>query len=714
MSLACGLWLGGSRMVERDRLSIARAGNTKFVDVEATIKGDWTVGEGGQHRLRAGRFTVDGSPVPDADLTIYTYIDPPPADVSFATIRVRGHLRRDDNGFYSLSVKSPRLIAYAGIANAWDPREWNRRICARLDAISARYPHLSEGVVLVEALALGRSDQLSAELKASYQRAGTYHLLVFSGMQIALAAAVLSRALSFFRTPRVADWILLLLGIAAPVFAGREASVERCSWMIGLYALSRICHRPTSSANLLFVSALVRLIAHPEELGQPGFSLTYGATAGLIFIGAPLSSFVQTRIVRLVAFGVGAELSTIPLTLFFFRQAVVGSSLLTIVLAPIFAVMLLLSAAACALLFVFPPGIPPLLELIQWMETFCRQVNATVVPMNLSRSLPAPPLFILVAAYVAAVLAVVYLKKTKLVCTAFLLLTVPAASIVRAVTLSSVSEPQIEFLDVGQGDAMLVRNGSHAVLIDGGSARRPFARSGLMADLLDRGVTSLDAVALTHPHPDHCGALPEVIERLRVKELWISGRHVASRCGASLIEAAEARSVSVRIAERLPEQRLFADRHSPGVERESGDVTIEPLVPDRRFRRAAENNSSVVFRVLAEGRSILLTGDMEREAERILLARNGITLKSDVLKVAHHGSGSSTTPAILESVGPRLAVISCGRSNRFGHPQDDVVNRLLARGVRVYRTDLNGTIRLRLSKNRIFVTVEIDTPRTGA
>ncbi|HXI13118.1 MAG TPA: DNA internalization-related competence protein ComEC/Rec2 [Thermoanaerobaculia bacterium] len=721
MSLAGGLWTGGvsKERLEHERLELDRADSSRFVDVEARLRNGWRPGEAGEQRLRSDQFTVNGSLLIKSGVTIYTYVEPPLPSPSSAMIRVRGHLRRGESGAYSVHVKSARLISYAGTTSRWDPRQWNRMICARLDQFSARHPHVARGVALVQALALGRSDQLPAEVKVSYQRAGTYHLLVFSGMQIALAAAAFSRALSFLRSPRLTDWILLLLGIAAPVFAGHEASVERCSWMIGLYALSRICHRPTSSANLLFVSALLRLIVHPEELADAGFALTYAATAGLIFIGGPLALNCRNRLLRLVAFGAGAEVATIPLTLYFFHHAVVGSSLLTIVLAPVFTLMLALSALACALLVTVPAALIPVLEIIQWLDALCRHLNATISLMGLSRSLPAPPLMILQAAFVLSLLAVVHLRRLKAMGSVIILLTVPIASVAKSILLASVEVPQVEFLDVGQGDAILIRTGRHAILVDGGNNRVSFARSGLVPDLLGRGVTQLDAIVLTHPHPDHCGGLPEVLERLHVKELWISGRHLSSPCGASLIETAWRKSVVVRLAEKLP--RLQLDPRPPPARREtmSGQrgeaygATIETLVPAGRFRRASENNSSVVLRFRAAGRSLLLTGDMEKDGERALLSRENEDLRSDVLKVAHHGSGSSTTEALLDAVAPRLAVISCGRGNRFGHPQAQVVSRLRSRGVRLYRTDRNGAVRVRFSNPGLFVTVEIDTPRVG-
>jgi len=131
------------------------------------------------------------------------------------------------------------------------------------------------------------------------------------------------------------------------------------------------------------------------------------------------------------------------------------------------------------------------------------------------------------------------------------------------------------------------------------------------------------------------------------------------------------------------------------------------IVPDRTFRRAAENNSSVVLRVTVDRRSALLTGDAEREAEARLAVR---PIQADILKIAHHGSRTSSTSPLLDAVRPRLALISCGRHNLFGHPHATVLEALRARHILVRRTDRNGTVDVMFRSDHLLVHHEIDTP----
>jgi competence protein ComEC len=252
--------------------------------------------------------------------------------------------------------------------------------------------------------------------------------------------------------------------------------------------------------------------------------------------------------------------------------------------------------------------------------------------------------------------------------------------------------PSVEILDVGQGDATLVRYARDAILVDGGGSLRDprFGSRVLIPALVTRGVRRLDAVVLTHPHPDHCVGLIPVMQSLEVGELWISGRHAGESCTARLVDIAFLRGIPVRIAERATPVAI-------------GSIALEPMVPRIRFKRAFLNNTSIVLRVRFGRQSALLTGDIEKDAERTLVEDFGPRLDTDVLKVAHHGSRTSTTSRFLDATSPATAVISCGRDNRFGHPAADVVEELRWRRIRVFRTDRDGSVRLTFRETRVAV-----------
>ncbi len=650
----------------------------RFVTVVAPIDRDWSV-HGDAHLLSSPRFAVDGVVI-DRPLMIYTRFTPQTIAME-CSIRAEGFLRRSERGDAVLTVKSPRLMSYQGSLNLFTPAAWNRMLANRLRPFASSRP---TEVALVEALALGRGERLTDDVRDSYKRGGTYHLLVFSGLQIAFAAALIALALRWLHAPRASDWSLLLFSVAAPLFIGSTASVSRASIGIGLYAVSRILHRPTTLGNLWCVAALLRLVIAPHDLVEPAFHLTYAGAGALLFAGKALASGRA----RLLAYAVSAEMSITPLTLFHFHQYALGGSLMTMLLTPIVFAMLLTSVTVC----VFP--CVALLDVVGSLHKVCTLVNAAAAPMW--GFFAAPPPAAIVIGYTLAVLAVALLRGRIRSAAIFASMSIPLIAAL-IVGRSDVAAPRLTMLDVGQGDALLLRSPKHVVLVDAGGrlGDAHFGETELLPMLVDRGVRHIDVAVLTHVHPDHCGGLPAVLDNLDVGSLWISPRRFRGDCAQRLLEACSVRAIPIH---------LVRDGDVLTV----GAMSLHAFVADRTFKHSPENNSSVVLRAGIGRWKALLTGDVERDAEEMLAERD---IRADVLKVGHHGSRTSSTPALLDAVHPRMALISCGLHNTFGHPHPSVVESLRSRGIHLWRTDRNGTIDVDFLPAHIVVHQQFDTPR---
>jgi competence protein ComEC len=641
--------------VAKEHAAFDRIDPEHFVTLEAPLERDWSPRDEA-YVLRASRFTVNGTPF-DTPVAIYARFLPPEMAME-ATLRAEGFLRRNERGEYSLGVKSPALMAYAGRLPRWHPRAWNRALANALERHAEKHP---DEVALAQALVLGRGERLSEEMKNSFRGGGTYHLLVFSGLQIAFAAGLLAALLRWLHAPRASDWLLLGFALLAPLFIGPTASVSRASIGIGLYALSRLCQRPTSLENLWCVAALLRLILEPRDLTDPSFHLTYAGAGALLFIGRHFRP-------RWLGCVVAAEVAIAPLTLFHFHQYALGGAVLTFVMSPLIFAMLVVSALACVF--------PPLFHVIGWLHRLCTMLNG----YGLSGWFASPPAGALLTGAAAALLSIALFRaRARAVALTVALLLPTTASVGRFLRQRSVEQPTVTFFDIGQGDAIALRSGSHTILIDGGRGER------ILPLLADRGIRTLDSVILSHAHPDHCEGLARVLASFDVRSVWISPRRFRGDCAAQVLESARAPIHLVRDGDTLA----------------YGDLHLRAHVADSRFRRAPENNASIVLQASAGGRSFLLTGDIEKEAELWLSDRD---LHADVLKVAHHGSRSSSSPAFLENVAPRLAVISCGRHNLFGHPHPTVLEALDERGIRTWRTDLHGSIDVAVRDGHLYVT----------
>lgn len=635
----------------------------RFVTIEVPMERDWAERDT-SYVLRASHFRANGVEV-EHPIAVFARFEPPEIAME-AILRAEVLIRVSEFGTLNATIKAPQLMSYEGRLPWWHPAAWNRALANRLERHAGRYP---EEVALAQALLLGRGERLTEEMRDSFRRGGTYHLLVFSGLQIAFAAGVLAALLRWMRAPRASDWLLLAFSALAPPFIGWTASVSRASIAIGLYALSRILKRPTSLENLWCVAALGRLLLEPRDLTDVSFHLTYAGAGALIFIGKHFR--------RPYGHLAGAELAIAPITLHHFRQYALGGSVVTLAMAPAIFAMLVVSAIACA----WPHDLA--FRGIGLLHRFCIVLNHAGV----AGWFASPPLLALFACAAIALGALCMLRGRRRAIAIMLALLIPiAAAVAKSLRGGRLDAPRVTFLDVGQGDAIAIRARGATILVDGGRGQR------VLRLLADRGVRQIDAAVLTHAHPDHCAGLARVVREMRVRSLWLSPWKLHGECADLMLRAASESRTPIHLVR-------------DGETLEIGGIHVTAHLAELRFRRAPENNSSVVLRVGAEGRTFLLTGDIEKEAE---LAFHDRDFRADVLKVAHHGSRSSTGDAFLRRVQPKVAVISCGRRNLFGHPHPDVLAALARRGSRVRRTDRDGSIDVDVRDGRLYVRSAID------
>jgi competence protein ComEC len=242
----------------------------------------------------------------------------------------------------------------------------------------------------------------------------------------------------------------------------------------------------------------------------------------------------------------------------------------------------------------------------------------------------------------------------------------------------------VGFIEVGQGDAILTDKGETDILVDGGPSS-----TNVLAYLQSPGLGDLDLLVATHPHADHIGGLPDVLAQYPVGEIWVSGDTASSQTYQNFAAAVAAEGATVREVTR-------------GYTTQMDGLGIAVLNPTSQ-RTGDPNQDSVVFRLTCGEVSVLLTGDATSDSEASMLAAS-LALDSDVLKVGHHGSSTSTSAAFLAAVMPRDAVISVGAGNTYGHPSPETLDRLAAAGATVYRTDLDGTVVLTSDCNTYSIT----------
>jgi competence protein ComEC len=574
--------------------------------------------------------------------------------------------------------------------------------------IVATFPPLA--VPMAKALVLGESD-LEPEDDAAFRASGLSHLLAVSGTHLVFAVVSLVSALSFVlvrweafaasvRAARVAAALGVFLSLAYADFAGGSGSAFRAAYMLSIGFVVTACGRRPSAVRCLSASMLLGAALDPLVACDVSFLLSVAATAGLIGVNPVFTRLTQgvrprplAWLVQSLATTTSAMLPCVPLLSLLSSEIGLAGMLANVLAGPIGETCALPLCLAHAVVGFWP-----------WLErgTAMAGGGALLVVRAIARlsaeqsqlrfALPVPSGFelALVGALGVALLALKRGQRLRGLATV-VAAAVGLVALERAQATAGAPRGQLRatVLDVGQGDSSLLDfpDGSLWLVDGGGFVGSPVdpGRTVILPELRARRRSRIDVMVLSHPHPDHFTGLESVIEAVEVGEFWDTGQGLAQGAGpiyARILALLRQRRVPIRTpAELCGERRV-------------GGVRVQVLSPCPGFRRelGANDNSFVVRLALGE-RAFLLTGDAEHEAEEALLAR-GVPLAADWLKVGHHGSRTSSSPAFLDQVRPRVATMGTGVRNRFGHPHAPTLEKLSARNIAALRTDRHGAVRL--------------------
>ncbi len=547
---------------------------------------------------------------------------------------------------------------------------------------------------LAQALLIGDRSQWENDLRDRIALSGLMHLFAISGLHVALMLLIAVSVLSGLGFgPRITSLIALPLLLLLVPLTGGNPPVVRASIIISVAIIGRAIQRNTDPFHILAISYLLLLFIHPQGLYDAGFQLSFAGAAGTLYasmqfgpLTAPTRKYATTR-ARFIhrwsrrfalAFLVSlyAWLFTAPILITHFGRIALLGPLIT--LPALLTVTLALSAGWTMVAVgwwpwlsgVFGASMDVLLAATEWLANMATQHLPTLDFLPLSATVIAVIILVLV------LIGTYRIVRQPLSGSLLVGVGVTVILVFGSMWQGQSDRVKVAFLDVGQGDAVLIRSGKRAVLIDTGSGYTHTA-----VDQLKRlGIRELDLMLISHGDADHCGAVPELVREVNVSAALVGPGTSHDRAGAAAIQALREAGTDVRVASS------GATLSGPW-----GKLTcLYPLNPEADSLKS-DNAQSLIWLWECEGVSAVFSGDAPNVVERELV-RTQTLPDIDLLMAGHHGSRSSTSARWLNALTPEMVIVSCGINNQYGHPAADVLTRIVAIDTGVFRTDLMGAV----------------------
>lgn len=556
----------------------------------------------------------------------------------------------------------------------------------------------------LKGLVTGERSEISAEMKSAFIDAGVMHLIAVSGLNVAYLIISVTVILSIFRIPLLPRiFITILFLIYYCIFTGNSPSIVRATIMGALVLISFLLERRINFYNIIGVSAMIILIYDSKQLFDAGFILSYSATLSMAIL---LSIFEKIFLIKIRSWrtrgkkltlwvavlfftSLAAQLGTLPITAIYFGKISVISLLANIVAVPL---------ANLSLAIGFFQIMAAIFS--DYLSSVIAETNNLLLSVQISfiqwcSSLdiaymyaPQFSLSHLLCYYFSLLLILTAKDKRKVLFRLILCGIIISAFYIYNFDFSK--KLRVTFLDIGQGDCALIQTPDNkTILVDCGTLTFTY-NSGerTIAPFLRRnGIKNIDLMIVTHLHNDHIGGINYLLENFKVGKVIESGQKYETPFTYtmdSLILYKNIPRVTVRcgdVIDDLKDMRFYFLFPTDKFVNDEGQSINNNL-----------NNGSVVFKLKYKEVEMFFGGDIEKEGERFLYETFSDFLKSDILKVSHHGSITSTTIPFIIKNKPEFAVISCGMYNKYNHPSDIVLSRLQNTGTKYYRTDLEGAV----------------------
>lgn len=588
------------------------------------------------------------------------------------TLNIYGTIKVEESKIINKNQLSPILISINNIKEKM------------IDNANRNMPKRTANLLL--GILIGERDNIQEDIIESFRTANLSHILAVSGAHTSYIILGITYLISKSKTPKRIGYIITIINLLIfIIITGASYSVVRACIMAIVVIGAKICYRKENFFTSICISLIIILIQNPFAINDIGLKLSFMGTAGIVIFNKSITNFfiklkIKQKIAEALSVTFSAQLMIMPITILNFNTISLTFFISNILASPLLGIIIIFGFISIFISSILNPISKILflilhifLELLILVSKVTEKIPGSSILVKTPNILFAIVYYILILFFnyffvikqnptrrfhkkIIKIITIKNIKNAFKVIAVVFLIMLLLTRIVRIINPTL----KIYFIDVGQGDStLIVTPKNKKILIDGGEGKTNV----LFQYLLDRRINKIDYIIISHFDSDHCNGLIEIIEKMRVENIVMSKQSKESEEYKKILEIIKQKNIKVSSVKE--EDKIIIEKN----------LYTKILNPAEKFEFQDLNNNAIVAKLVYKNFSMLFTGDIEK-AEENLAKKYKNELKSTILKVAHHGSKTSTSEEFLKYVEPQIALIGVGENNKFGHPNQITIEKL--------------------------------------
>lgn len=588
------------------------------------------------------------------------------------TLNIYGTIKVEESKIINKNQLSPILISINNIKEKM------------IDNANRNMPKRTANLLL--GILIGERDNIQEDIIESFRTANLSHILAVSGAHTSYIILGITYLISKSKTPKRIGYIITIINLLIfIIITGASYSVVRACIMAIVVIGAKICYRKENFFTSICISLIIILIQNPFAINDIGLKLSFMGTAGIVIFNKSITNFfiklkIKQKIAEALSVTFSAQLMIMPITILNFNTISLTFFISNILASPLLGIIIIFGFISIFISSILNPISKVLflilhifLELLILVSKVTEKIPGSSILVKTPNILFAIVYYILILFFnyffvikqnptrrfhkkIIKIITIKNIKNAFKVIAVVFLIMLLLTRIVRIINPTL----KIYFIDVGQGDStLIVTPKNKKILIDGGEGKTNV----LFQYLLDRRINKIDYIIISHFDSDHCNGLIEIIEKMRVENIVMSKQSKESEEYKKILEIIKQKNIKVSSVKA--EDKIIIEKN----------LYTKILNPAEKFEFQDLNNNAIVAKLVYKNFSMLFTGDIEK-AEENLAKKYKNELKSTILKVAHHGSKTSTSEEFLKYVEPQIALIGVGKNNKFGHPNQITIEKL--------------------------------------